>query len=141
MFFESYRNIKGHFGMCFYLKHPTGCFKYTARWFNNPVRCLLAQPDVSNTRRPNVCLNDTSVIQNKNTGYFQTSVQVLLSVFLSECAKCLFKQYIFKDPPKKYLNLTMKENMRGKCAKAGTCFFPKFSYYLVTGNLKLKLGT
>ena len=50
--------------------------------------------------------------------------------------------FFFNEPPRKYLNFTIKENMRGELAKDETFpnAFPNFSYYLVTGNLKLKLG-
>ena len=47
---------------------------------------------------------------------------------------------IWKTAPEKYLNFTIKENMIGEFAKDKTCFFSNFSYYLVTGNLKLNLG-
>ena len=60
-------------------------------------------------------------------------------LFVSVFFKIYFYTIFFNKPPRKYLNFTIKENMRGKHAKDET-FRHAFSRALVTGNLKLNLG-
>ena len=60
-------------------------------------------------------------------------------LFVSVFFKIYFYTIFFNKPPRKYLNFTIKENMRGKHAKDET-FRHAFSRVLVTGNLKLNLG-
>ena len=52
------------------------------------------------------------------------------SVFFLECAKMYFYTLFLKEPPGKYLNFIIKENMRGECAKDET-FRNAFSRTLV----------
>ena len=69
------------------------------------------------------------------------SQNLYVSVFFRVCQNVFL--HFFLRLPRKYLNFTIKENMRGERAKDETfrnVFFPNFSYYLVTANLKLKLG-
>ena len=47
-----------------------------------------------------------------------------------KCAKMYFYTFFFKEPPRKYLNFIIKENMRGERAKDET-FRNAFSQTLV----------
>ena len=51
-------------------------------------------------------------------------------MFFLECAEMYFYKLFFKEPLRKYLNFTIKENMRGERAKDET-FRNAFSHTLV----------
>ena len=78
----------------------------------------------------------------QNITYAKPGGEILekcMSAFSLDCAKNVILHTFLKEPPRKYLNFTIKENMRGERVKDET-FRNALSYYLITSNLKLKLG-
>ena len=62
----------------------------------------------------------SAVENSKFQNLFLDFVETISQGFFIEFAKKYFYTLFFKEPPRKYLNFTIKENMRGKRVKDET---------------------